>query len=155
MQANIGLRLTVSLVTLEMKIGIISRQLNIGDLHHMPADLCTIDFDKLAQAEEMYERALAGCEKALLLETIPALNTVGNLGRLYHWQGRMDEAKEMFHDRNLDAHPPSGLRDLAPLLLRLARVRLNVGSGSAGPAHLADQIGAVAQKSSLFQTVKF
>ena len=36
----------------------------------------------------------------------------------------------MFHDRNLDARPPSIPRDLAPLLLRLARVRLNVGSGS-------------------------
>jgi hypothetical protein len=50
----------------------------------------------------------------------------------------------MFHDRNLDALPPPIPRDLAPLLLRLARVRLNVGSGSAGPTHLADHIGVVA-----------
>ena len=61
----------------------------------------------------------------------------------------------VFHDRNLDARPPSDPRDRAPLLLRRARVRLNVGSGSAGPAHLADHIGAVAQRSSLLQTVKF
>jgi hypothetical protein len=39
----------------------------------------------------------------------------------------------LFHDRNLDACLPSGPRDL-PLLLRQARVRLNVGSGS--PVHL-------------------
>jgi hypothetical protein len=53
-------------------------------------------------------------------------------------------SKSLFLDRNPDARRPSIPRDLAPLLLRLARVRLNVGSGSAGPAHLADHIGAVA-----------
>jgi hypothetical protein len=62
----------------------------------------------------------------------------------YHPQGPI-----LFQRRNLDARLPPILRDLAPLLLRLARVRLNVGSGPTGPAHPADQVGAVAQRSSL------
>lgn len=56
----------------------------------------------------------------------------------------LTETQTLFHDRNLDARPPSIPRDLTPLLLRLAHARLNVGSGSAGPAHPADHVGAVA-----------
>jgi hypothetical protein len=50
----------------------------------------------------------------------------------------------LFHNRNLDARLPLGPRDLAPLLLRLARAWLNVGSGLAGPVYLANYIRAVA-----------
>ncbi|KAH0840963.1 hypothetical protein FOPE_06598 [Fonsecaea pedrosoi] len=60
-------------------------------------------------------------------------------------------SNSLFQHRNLDARLLPILRDLAPLLLRLARVRLNGGSGSA----VADHTGAVAQKSSLLQAVKF
>jgi hypothetical protein len=44
----------------------------------------------------MYERALAGYEKASLSYTITALNTVRNLGVLYRDQAKMEQAKKMF-----------------------------------------------------------
>jgi hypothetical protein len=39
--------------------------------------------DKLGEAEQMYQRALAGYEKALGPEHTSILNTVHNLGNLY------------------------------------------------------------------------
>jgi hypothetical protein len=57
--------------------------------------------------------------------------------------------------RNFDAGLPSGPRDLAPLLLRLAHAWLNFGSGPAWPAHPAYYTVAVAQGPSLLQAVKF
>jgi len=44
----------------------------------------------------MLVRALAGYEKALQSENIPALETVCNLGVLYRDQDKMEEAKTMF-----------------------------------------------------------
>jgi hypothetical protein len=43
----------------------------------------------------MYVRALAGYEKSLQPETIPALIIVSNLSRLYRDQGKTNEAEKM------------------------------------------------------------
>jgi len=47
-------------------------------------------------AEQMYLRALAGCEKALGVHHPSTLNTVNNLGRLYAKQGKLAEAENMY-----------------------------------------------------------
>ncbi|KAL9591387.1 MAG: hypothetical protein Q9179_007775, partial [Wetmoreana sp. 5 TL-2023] len=51
---------------------------------------------KMAEAEEMYMRALRGYEKAWGLEHTSTLGTVNNLGLLYADQGKMAEAEEMY-----------------------------------------------------------
>src|SRR5438034_457792 len=48
------------------------------------------------EAEAMYERALAGCEKALGPDHTSTLNTVNSLGNLYSDQGRLAEAEAMY-----------------------------------------------------------
>ncbi|KAF2740297.1 hypothetical protein EJ04DRAFT_396789, partial [Polyplosphaeria fusca] len=57
-------------------------------------------FGKLVEAEEMYQRALQGYEKALGSDVaatyLPALHTAYNLGLLYTRQGNTDEAKRMY-----------------------------------------------------------
>ena len=54
------------------------------------------DQGKLAEAEVMYEQALAGYEKALGPEHISMLRTINNLGLLYQQQGKQAEAEIMF-----------------------------------------------------------
>ena len=54
------------------------------------------DQGKLAAAQSMYERALAGREKALGAEHTSTLNTVNNLGILYSAQGKLAAAQSMF-----------------------------------------------------------
>jgi tetratricopeptide (TPR) repeat protein len=44
----------------------------------------------------MYQRALAGCEKALGPDHTSFLDTVHNLGDLYKDQGKLQEAEEMY-----------------------------------------------------------
>jgi tetratricopeptide (TPR) repeat protein len=51
---------------------------------------------KLDKAEEMYQRALRGKEKALGCDHTSTLETVNNLGVLYADQGKLDEAEEMY-----------------------------------------------------------
>jgi tetratricopeptide (TPR) repeat protein len=51
---------------------------------------------KLDKAEEMYERALQGKEKALGRDHTSTLDTVNNLGILYKDQGKLDKAEEMY-----------------------------------------------------------
>ncbi|RYP25684.1 hypothetical protein DL766_006952 [Monosporascus sp. MC13-8B] len=51
---------------------------------------------KLKEAEEMYQRALQGYEKALGPDHTSTLDTVNNLGLLYSDQGKLKEAKEMY-----------------------------------------------------------
>ena len=51
--------------------------------------------DKMAEAEEMYIRALKGYEKAWGAEHTSTLNTVNTLAILYSDQGKMAEAEEM------------------------------------------------------------
>jgi tetratricopeptide (TPR) repeat protein len=58
--------------------------------------LPSLDQGKLGEAEEMYQRALQGFEKAWGLEHTSTLDTVNNLGNLYADLGRLDEAEEMY-----------------------------------------------------------
>src|SRR3954451_8757016 len=52
--------------------------------------------DKLVEAEQMYQRALQGKEKALGAEHTSTLSTVNNLGNLYRNQGKLGEAEQMY-----------------------------------------------------------
>ncbi|KAJ5195473.1 uncharacterized protein N7498_008911 [Penicillium cinerascens] len=54
------------------------------------------DQGKLKEAEEMYQRVLAGREKALGPDHTSTLNIVHNLGVLYSDQGKLKEAEEMY-----------------------------------------------------------
>ncbi|KAJ5625973.1 protein kinase subdomain-containing protein [Penicillium lagena] len=54
------------------------------------------DQGKLKEAEEMYQRALVGYEKAFGPDHTSTLNTVNNLGLLYSDQGKLKEAEEMY-----------------------------------------------------------
>jgi tetratricopeptide (TPR) repeat protein len=54
------------------------------------------DQGRLDKAEQMYEQALAGKEKALGRDHTLTLVTVNNLGILYKMQGRLDEAEKMY-----------------------------------------------------------
>ncbi|CAI7645854.1 unnamed protein product [Penicillium manginii] len=56
----------------------------------------TIPSGRLREAKEMYQRALAGREKALGPDHTSTLSTVNNLGVLYSNQGRLKEAEEMY-----------------------------------------------------------
>ena len=47
---------------------------------------------RLKEADEMYQRALEGYEKALGPDHTPVLETVGNLGNLYADQSKIKEA---------------------------------------------------------------
>ncbi|KAB8231567.1 Pfs, NB-ARC and TPR domain protein [Aspergillus alliaceus] len=51
---------------------------------------------KLKEAEQMYQRALAGSEKALGPDHISTLEIVNNLGVLYKDQGKLKKAEQMF-----------------------------------------------------------
>ncbi|KAL6233927.1 hypothetical protein BDW75DRAFT_241569 [Aspergillus navahoensis] len=55
-----------------------------------------LDQGILKEAEKMYQRALAGYEKALGPDHSSTLNTVNNLGLLYSDQGKLKEAEEMY-----------------------------------------------------------
>ena len=55
-----------------------------------------LDQDKLAEAEAMYLRTLAGFEKAWGPDHTSALATVSSLGILYWKQGKMAKADAMY-----------------------------------------------------------
>jgi tetratricopeptide (TPR) repeat protein len=61
--------------------------------------------EKLDEAEQMFQRALTGYEKAHGQQALTAqlLNAVNNLGNIYHKQGRLDEAETMLQ-RALAGH---------------------------------------------------
>jgi tetratricopeptide (TPR) repeat protein len=61
---------------------------NLGNLYR--------DQGKLAAAQSMFERALAGREKALGVEHTSTLDTVNNLGVLYRAQGKLAAAQSMY-----------------------------------------------------------
>jgi tetratricopeptide (TPR) repeat protein len=52
---------------------------------------------KLVEAEQMYERALQGKEKAWGPEHMSTLSMVNNLANLYKNQGKLVEAEQMYH----------------------------------------------------------
>ncbi|KAH6705238.1 hypothetical protein BKA61DRAFT_428401, partial [Leptodontidium sp. MPI-SDFR-AT-0119] len=55
---------------------------------------------KLVEAEQMYQRALQGYEKALgadnIITYIPALNAIWGLGSLFELQANITEARTMY-----------------------------------------------------------
>jgi tetratricopeptide (TPR) repeat protein len=61
-----------------------------------PLGILYADQGKLVEAEQMYQRALQGTEKALGAEHTSTLDTVNNLGILYKNQGKLAEAEQMF-----------------------------------------------------------
>jgi tetratricopeptide (TPR) repeat protein len=76
---------------------------NLGDLY--------ADQDKLAEAEQMYKRALRGYEKALGAKHTSTLGTINNLGLLYANQGKLAEAEQMY-ERALQGYEKAlGLED--------------------------------------------
>ncbi|CAI4214390.1 unnamed protein product [Parascedosporium putredinis] len=50
----------------------------------------------LGEVEKMYKRALDGKEKVYGYDHISTLDTVGNFGNLYAFQGRLDKAEKMY-----------------------------------------------------------
>jgi tetratricopeptide (TPR) repeat protein len=54
------------------------------------------DQGRLADAEAMYKRALAGYEKALGPDHTSTLATVNNLGNLYAGQGKLADAEAIY-----------------------------------------------------------
>jgi tetratricopeptide (TPR) repeat protein len=62
---------------------------------HMLGSLCA-DQDKLDEAEQIYQRALQGKEKAWGPEHTSTLDTVKNLAILYKTQGKLNEAEQMY-----------------------------------------------------------
>ncbi|KAG2026624.1 hypothetical protein GB937_001409 [Aspergillus fischeri] len=79
------------------------------------------DQGKLKEAEEMYQQALAGYEKALGLDHPSTLDIVNNLGNLYSDQGKLREAEEMYqralagYEKALGLDHPSTLKTVANL----------------------------------------
>ncbi|OCK94847.1 uncharacterized protein K441DRAFT_510365, partial [Cenococcum geophilum 1.58] len=54
--------------------------------------------NRLKEAEEMYDRALRGYEKALVADHTSILGTVNNMGILVErTRGRLDKAKKMYN----------------------------------------------------------
>jgi tetratricopeptide (TPR) repeat protein len=64
---------------------------------------------KLKEAEEMYQRALAGCEKVLGPDHTSTLLTVNNLGDLYYDQDKLREAEERYEQALAGYEKPPGL----------------------------------------------
>ena len=62
---------------------------------YMLGSICA-DQDKLDKAEQIYQRALQGYEKAWGPEHTSTLDTVNNLGNLYANQGKLDKAEQMY-----------------------------------------------------------
>ncbi|PQE26671.1 beta transducin het-e4s protein [Rutstroemia sp. NJR-2017a BBW] len=60
---------------------------------------------KLVEAEQMYQRALQGYEKALgtdnIITYVPALNTIWNLGSLFELQADLAKAGTMYSKASL------------------------------------------------------
>ena len=65
-----------------------------GEYHNL--GLLYANQGKLAEAEQMYQRALQGKEKAWGPEHTFTLDTVNNLGNLYVSQGKLVEAKQIY-----------------------------------------------------------
>ena len=55
-----------------------------------------LDWNRHEKAEQMYQRALAGKEKALGPDHTSTLSTVKNLGTSYHIQGKLKAAEQMY-----------------------------------------------------------
>ncbi|KUJ16015.1 uncharacterized protein LY89DRAFT_101127 [Mollisia scopiformis] len=67
----------------------------LADEYHNLGILYSVQ-GKLVEAEQMYQRALQGYEKAWGLEHTSTLDTINNLGLLYKKQGKLVEAEQMY-----------------------------------------------------------
>ncbi|PMD19049.1 TPR-like protein [Hyaloscypha hepaticicola] len=67
----------------------------LADYYHNLGFLCA-DQGKLVEAEQMYQRALQGKEKARGPDHTSTLDTVNNLAALYADQGKLVEAEQMY-----------------------------------------------------------
>ncbi|KAL1598071.1 hypothetical protein SLS59_007081 [Nothophoma quercina] len=95
---------------------------NLGDLY--------ADQGKLGEAEEMYERALEGKEKALGPDHTSTLSTINNLGLLYADQGKLEEAQKMY-ERALKGYEKNFGTDYPQChTLRRALIKLRGRAGS-------------------------
>jgi tetratricopeptide (TPR) repeat protein len=65
-----------------------------GECHNL--GFLYADQGKLVEAEQMYQQALQGKEKAWGPEHTSTLATVNNLGALYADQGKLVEAEQMY-----------------------------------------------------------
>ena len=74
---------------------ILAQQQHLVDATHWLAILLRRQ-GKLDEAEQMYQRALTGYEKALGPDHTSTLDTVNNLGALYSDQGKLNEAEQMY-----------------------------------------------------------
>ena len=81
-------RVRTEIKVAEERVIILDAILLLGTLYH--------DQGKLAEAEQMFQRALQGYEKALGTEHTSTLDTVHNLGNLYRDQGKLAEAEQMY-----------------------------------------------------------
>jgi len=54
-----------------------------------------MNYGKLGEAEEVYQRAQRGKEKALGPGHISTLSSVSNLGNIFRIQGKLDKAEKM------------------------------------------------------------
>ena len=120
--------------------------------------------NKLEAAERMYERAIAGHEKALGSNHTSTLDTVNNLGNLYAAQGKLEAAKGMCqravtgyektlgsgHTSTLDAvvnlgtiHAKQGELDVAELMYEraLAGKEKTLGSNDISMLDVVDNLG--------------
>jgi tetratricopeptide (TPR) repeat protein len=92
---------------------------NLGDLYS--------DQGKLVEAEQIYERALQGKEKALGAEHTSTLDTVNNLGNLYKNQGKLAEAEQMY-ERALQGYEKALGADNATTYIPALNTISNLGS---------------------------
>ncbi|KAH0535978.1 hypothetical protein FGG08_007115, partial [Glutinoglossum americanum] len=97
---------------------------------------------KLDEAEEMYQRALQGKEKAWGPDHTSTLDTVNNLGNLYADQGKLDEVEEMYQ-RALQGYEKA----LGSVLIITYVPALNTAENL---AMLLSQIGRVGEAKELY-----
>ncbi|KAJ5810239.1 uncharacterized protein N7503_002457 [Penicillium pulvis] len=81
--------------------------LRLGDLYYYQG--------KLKEAEEMFQRALAGYKKALGPDDLSTLKAVNNLGVVYNAQSKLKEAEEMFQRALLGYEKAQGPEDISTL----------------------------------------
>ncbi|KAL5325009.1 hypothetical protein ACEPPN_006131 [Leptodophora sp. 'Broadleaf-Isolate-01'] len=125
---------------------------------------------KLVEAEQMYQRALQGYEKALgadnIITYIPALNAIWGLGSLFELQANITEARTMYSKALIGYekvvgpdHPRSqSLRDKLHALdtvmenRALVEVEDSVNNPQGGPSHLgAEETTSRSKRNKLFR----
>lgn len=76
---------------------------NAEDLYNLGGLNSSID--RVTEAEQMYQRALHGYEKALgpdnIINYVPALNTIWNFGSLFECQADIAKARAMYSKASL------------------------------------------------------